>query len=99
MASSALLAGSAVFTAAVAAGLMACAQQKGPMSMVETTAAWKALEAKDYQGELQHADKVVDEYLGVARHKQAELTKGRVDVPLGQVADANRKKAIFDSGP
>jgi tetratricopeptide (TPR) repeat protein len=99
MSRSALLAGSAVFTVAVAAGFMACAQQKGPMSMVETTAAWKALEANDYQGALQHADKVVEEYLGFARRKQAELNKGKVDVPLGQVADPNRKKAIFELGP
>jgi tetratricopeptide (TPR) repeat protein len=99
MTRSALLAGSAVLTVTFAAGFMACAQQEGPMSMVETTAAWKALEAKDYQGALRHADKVVDEFRGFALHKQDELTKSRIDVPLGQVADPQRKAAIFELGP
>jgi tetratricopeptide (TPR) repeat protein len=65
---------------------------------VETTAAWGALDAKDYKGAMRHADAVIDKYAPVAARLQQELTDLKETVPSGGVTK-QEEEAIHQRGP
>ncbi len=65
---------------------------------VLTTAAWEALEARDYKGAIRQSELVVDKYAPVASRMQQQLMDAKDVPPVGTVT-AEQEKAIHLRGP
>src|ERR1041384_2996248 len=72
----------------------------GPPSQNErlTLHAWEAYERRDYLTAISSADKVIDEYAGVAKHQEGELEQGIEPIPTIGNASPWAASKIFSRG-
>lgn len=81
----------------IAAGIPVDAAEEVPLNEKETAAAWRALDVKQLQKAIEHADVTIGAFLGDAIKIQERLVKSSATVPNGSVDSATRAR-IFANG-